>query len=54
VIQQRPAFRALRNPGEPKKTIDKSYIEAHTATVREQLVKAGVQLAGLLDRALGD
>lgn len=42
--------------GEPMRTVtvDQSYIEAHTPTVREQLLKAGVRLAGLLDRALGD
>ena len=44
------------DPGEPERTvtIDRVYIETHTPTVREQLVKAGVRLAELLDRALGD
>jgi hypothetical protein len=42
------------DPGEPERTvtIDRVYIETHTATVGEQLVKAGVRLAELLDRAL--
>ena len=42
--------------GEPKRTVevDRVYIETHTPTVREQLVKAGVRLAGLLNQALDD
>lgn len=42
--------------GEPERTVtvDQPYIEAHTPTAREQLFKASVRLAGLLDRALGD
>ena len=42
--------------GEPKRTVlvDRAYIETHTPTVREQLVKAGVRLAGLLNQALDD
>ena len=43
------------DPGEPERVvaIERAYIEAHTATVREQLARAGVRLAGLLERALG-
>jgi hypothetical protein len=42
--------------GEPERTVvvDQSYVEAHAPSVREQLMKAGVRLAGLLTRALGD
>jgi hypothetical protein len=42
--------------GEPKRTVtvDQSYIGPHTPIIREQLVKAGIRLAALLDRALGD
>jgi hypothetical protein len=43
-----------RSEPERTVTVDQSYIEAHTPTVREQLMKAGVRLAGLLTRALGD
>lgn len=41
--------------GQPTRTIeiDRTYIETHAPTVREQLVKAGVRLAGLLNQALG-
>ena len=34
--------------------VDRAYIETHAPTVRQQLVKAGVRLAGLLNQALGD
>ena len=42
--------------GEPERTVvvDQSYIETHTLTVRDQLVRAGVRLGGLLNRVLGD
>ena len=42
--------------GEAQRTVvvDRVYIEAHARTVREQLVKAGMRLAGLLNQALGD
>ena len=42
--------------GEPKRTVlvDRTYIETHAPTVREQLVKAGVRLAALLNQALAD
>jgi hypothetical protein len=41
--------------GEAQRTVvvDRVYIEAHARTVREQLVKAGMRLAGLLNQALG-
>ena len=40
---------------EPQKTIvvDGAYIDTHTPVVRDRLVKAGVRLGGLLNRALG-
>jgi hypothetical protein len=34
--------------------VDQSYIETHRLTVRDQLVRAGVRLGGLLNRVLGD
>ena len=42
--------------GEPERTVvvDQSYIETHRLTVRDQLVRAGVRLGGLLNRVLGD
>lgn len=43
------------DPGEPEKVVvDRSYIEINTPTVRDRLVKAGVRLGDLLNRALGD
>jgi hypothetical protein len=33
--------------------VDRSYIEAHTPTVGDRLVKAGIRLSGLLNQALG-
>jgi hypothetical protein len=44
------------DPGEPEKVvlIDRAYIETHTPTVKQRLVKAGVRLSGLLNQALGD
>ena len=36
-----------------KVKIDAAYVDANTAIVREQLQKAGVRLAHLLDAALG-
>ena len=43
------------DPGEPERVvaIDRAYIETQVPVVREQLVKAGVRLAGLLNDALG-
>lgn len=42
--------------GELERTVlvDRSYIESSTPTVRDRLVKAGVRLGGLLNRALGE
>jgi hypothetical protein len=42
--------------GEPERTVvvDQSYVERHTRIVRDRLVKAGVRLGGLLNRALED
>jgi rRNA maturation protein Nop10 len=40
-------------PCPPRFEIDDMYIEANVSTVREQLSKAGVRLAKLLDAALG-
>jgi hypothetical protein len=39
---------------EPQKTVvvDRAYIDTHTPVVRDRLVKAGVRLGGLLNRAL--
>jgi hypothetical protein len=34
-------------------TIDANYVQANTPIVREQLQKAGVRLAHMLDGALG-
>jgi hypothetical protein len=34
-------------------TVDQSYVTSHTATVRQQLQKAGVRLAAVLNRVLG-
>jgi hypothetical protein len=50
------AGNGLLDEGEPEKIIavDQSYIEAHAPTVREQLVKAGVRLSGLLNQVLGE
>jgi hypothetical protein len=44
------------DPGEPEKVavVDRLYIETHALTVRDRLVKAGVRLGGLLNKALGD
>jgi hypothetical protein len=38
--------------GEPERTVvvDRFYIETHTPTVRDRMVKAGVRLGGLLTR----
>ena len=46
----------VRLPGEPETTVvvDQPYNETQAPTVRKQLLKAGVRLAGLLTRALGD
>jgi hypothetical protein len=40
--------------GEPERTVvvDRAYIEANAPTIRDHLVKAGVRLGGLLNRAL--
>jgi hypothetical protein len=42
--------------GELERTVvvDRSYVESNTPTVRDRLTKAGVRLAGLLNRALED
>ena len=34
--------------------IDQAYIDANVPIVKEQLQKAGIRLAELLDKALGD
>jgi hypothetical protein len=41
---------AFLHPGE---VIDQAYVAAHTSAVREQLKKAGVRLAAVLNKALG-
>jgi hypothetical protein len=43
----------LRLPAPAKVKIDATYVEANTPIVREQLQKAGVRLAHILDAALG-
>jgi hypothetical protein len=42
-------------PGQPKKTVlvDQAYIEANVPIVSDRLARAGVRLAGLLNKALG-
>src|SRR5690606_33145655 len=42
--------------GEPEKVVvvDGSYLDRHAPIARERIAMAGVRLAGLLDRALGD
>lgn len=42
--------------GEPQRVVvvDDSYLDKHAAIARERIAMAGVRLAGLLDRALGD
>jgi len=42
--------------GEPERTVvvDRSYIKTNTPAARDHLAKAGVRLAGLLYRALGE
>jgi hypothetical protein len=42
--------------GEPKRVvvIDDGYLDRHAWIVRERIAMAGVRLAGLLNRALGD
>jgi hypothetical protein len=42
--------------GEPERTVivDRSHIETHTRAVGDRLVKAGVRLGGLLNRALAN
>ena len=44
------------DPGEPKRTVvvDRSYIKTNTPAARDHLAKAGVRLAGLLNRGLGE
>lgn len=42
------------SPSSEHVTIDDSYIEANVPIVREQLQKAGVRLAHILDRAFGE
>jgi hypothetical protein len=38
-------------PDSPQLRIDRAYVEANTPIVREQLLKAGIRLAHLLDDA---
>jgi hypothetical protein len=42
--------------GEPEKVVvvDDSYLDIHAPIARERIAMAGVRLAGLLNRALGD
>ena len=42
--------------GEPERVVvvDDSYLDRHAPIARERIAKAGVRLAGLLKRALGD
>ena len=42
--------------GEPERVfvVDDSYLDRHAPIARERIVMAGVRLAGLLNRALGD
>ena len=42
--------------GEPKKAVvvDDAYLDRHTPVARERIAMAGVRLAGLINRALGD
>jgi hypothetical protein len=42
--------------GEPRKVVvvDDGYLDRHAGVVRERIAKAGVRLAGLLNRALRD
>jgi hypothetical protein len=42
--------------GEPEKVVvvDGGYLDRHAAVARERIAMAGVRLAGLLNRALGD
>jgi hypothetical protein len=42
--------------GEPNRIVvfDSAYLDRHAPVVRERIAKAGVRLAGLLNRALGD
>jgi len=44
------------DPGEPERivVVDQRYIETNGPTVGDRLVKAGVRLGGLLNRALGE
>jgi hypothetical protein len=42
--------------GEPERVVmvDDSYLDRHAPIARERIAMAGVRLAGLLSRALGD
>ena len=42
--------------GEPEKVVvvDDGYLDRHASIARERIAMAGVRLAGLLNRALGD
>ena len=44
------------DPGEPEKAVnvDQEYVDTQLPVVREQLLKAGVRLSGLLNQALGE
>ena len=50
------ADNARPDPGAPARTVtvDRPCIETHAPTVRDQLVMAGVRLAGLPSRVLGE
>ena len=42
--------------GEPERVVvvDDGYLDRHAPIARERIARAGVRLAGLLNRALGD
>jgi hypothetical protein len=42
------------DPPSGSASIDQAYIDANVPIVKEQLKKAGIRLAGLLDKALGE